>query len=53
LSKASILSGTPFPFASPLIFPTKASKSYLANKSEIHPELSISLIGIKNDSSLI
>ena len=48
-----MLSGTPFPLASFLKFPIMASKSSFVNRSEIHPALSISLIGIRNDSALI
>ena len=49
----SRFSGTPNPLASPLTLETLPSKSSLGNKSKIHPEFNISLIGIKNYSSLI
>ena len=49
----SRLSGTLNPLASPLTLEIMPSKSSLGNKSKIHPEFNISLIGIKNYSSLI
>ena len=50
----SRLSGTPNPLASPLLtLETMPSKSSLGNKSKIHPEFNLSLIGIKNYSSFI
>jgi hypothetical protein len=51
--KASKLSATPFPLASFLRLLIIASTSSLGKRSAIHPELRISLIGIKKDSYLI
>lgn len=47
------VSGYPSPLASPLLLETMPSKSSLGNKSKIHPEFNISLIGIRNVSFLI